>query len=70
MGYQAWFDDQFRKPQTLHLLYIDSRMIAGQSIKQDHFVESFTSNGDGTDHGWGAHHFVMGGAVKLVRVER
>ncbi|MBX3621401.1 MAG: DUF1501 domain-containing protein [Rhizobacter sp.] len=28
------------------------------------FGRSFTSNGDGTDHGWGAHHFVMGGAVK------
>jgi uncharacterized protein (DUF1501 family) len=21
-------------------------------------------NGDGSDHGWGAHHFIMGGAVK------
>ncbi|MDO9073157.1 MAG: DUF1501 domain-containing protein [Rubrivivax sp.] len=28
------------------------------------FGRSFTSNGDGTDHGWGGHHFVMGGAVK------
>ena len=28
------------------------------------FGRSFTSNGDGTDHGWGAHHFVMGGAVQ------
>jgi uncharacterized protein (DUF1501 family) len=28
------------------------------------FGRSFTSNGDGTDHGWGSHHFVMGGAVK------
>jgi uncharacterized protein (DUF1501 family) len=28
------------------------------------FGRSFTSNGDGTDHGWGAHHLVMGGAVK------
>jgi uncharacterized protein (DUF1501 family) len=28
------------------------------------FGRSFTSNGDGTDHGWGAHQFVMGGAVK------
>lgn len=27
------------------------------------FGRSFTSNGDGTDHGWGAHHLVMGGAV-------
>ncbi len=28
------------------------------------FGRSFTSNGDGTDHGWGAHHFVLGGAVR------
>jgi uncharacterized protein (DUF1501 family) len=28
------------------------------------FGRTFVSNGDGTDHGWGAHHFVMGGAVK------
>jgi len=28
------------------------------------FGRTFTSNGDGSDHGWGAHHFVMGGAVK------
>lgn len=27
------------------------------------FGRTFTSNGDGTDHGWGGHHFVMGGAV-------
>lgn len=28
------------------------------------FGRTFTSNGDGTDHGWGGHHFVTGGAVK------
>ena len=28
------------------------------------FGRSFTSNGDGTDHGWGGHHFIMGGAVQ------
>ncbi|WP_290663494.1 DUF1501 domain-containing protein [Aquabacterium sp.] len=28
------------------------------------FGRSFTSNGDGSDHGWGAHHLVMGGAVQ------
>lgn len=27
------------------------------------FGRSLTSNGDGTDHGWGGHAFVMGGAV-------
>ncbi|MET0333577.1 MAG: DUF1501 domain-containing protein [Rhizobacter sp.] len=34
------------------------------SFTASDFGRSFTSNGDGTDHGWGAHHFVMGGAVK------
>jgi uncharacterized protein (DUF1501 family) len=38
-----------------------------------HYVTTFTasdfgrtlaSNADGSDHGWGSHHFVMGGAVK------
>jgi uncharacterized protein (DUF1501 family) len=33
------------------------------------FGRLFTSNGDGTDHGWGAHHFVMGGAVRGGRVQ-
>ncbi len=28
------------------------------------FGRTFTSNGDGTDHGWGAHHFVYGGSVR------
>ncbi|MFT5452578.1 MAG: hypothetical protein ACI9N9_002071 [Enterobacterales bacterium] len=27
------------------------------------FGRTLTSNGDGTDHGWGSHHMVMGGAV-------
>ena len=27
------------------------------------FGRTLASNGDGTDHGWGAHHLVMGGAV-------
>lgn len=28
------------------------------------FGRSLTNNGDGTDHGWGAHHLIMGGAVR------
>lgn len=28
------------------------------------FGRTLTNNGDGTDHGWGGHHFVVGGAVK------
>ncbi len=27
------------------------------------FGRTLTVNGDGTDHGWGGHHFVLGGAV-------
>lgn len=28
------------------------------------FSRSFTTNSDGSDHAWGGHHFVMGGAVR------
>ncbi len=28
------------------------------------FGRTLASNGDGSDHGWGSHHFVAGGAVK------
>ncbi|SFM33909.1 DUF1501 domain-containing protein [Variovorax sp. OV329] len=28
------------------------------------FGRTLASNGDGTDHGWGNHHFMVGGAVK------
>ena len=28
------------------------------------FGRTLASNGDGCDHGWGAHHFVVGGAVR------
>ncbi len=28
------------------------------------FGRTLSSNGDGSDHGWGGHHFVVGGAVK------
>lgn len=27
------------------------------------FGRTYSSNGDGTDHGWGSHHIIMGGAV-------
>jgi uncharacterized protein (DUF1501 family) len=28
------------------------------------FGRTWTTNGDGSDHGWGSHHFIMGGAVQ------
>jgi uncharacterized protein (DUF1501 family) len=27
------------------------------------FSRTFTTNGDGTDHAWGSHHFIMGSAL-------
>ena len=27
------------------------------------FGRTYNTNGDGSDHGWGSHHFVVGGAV-------
>lgn len=33
------------------------------SFTMSDFGRTITSNGDGTDHGWGSHHWVMGGAV-------
>ena len=32
------------------------------------FGRTLTGNGDGTDHGWGGHHFVMGGDVVGKRI--
>jgi uncharacterized protein (DUF1501 family) len=45
--------------------------VSGQNLRSSvtsftasDFGRTFTSNGSGTDHGFGGHHFVMGGAVK------
>lgn len=32
------------------------------------FGRSMVENGDGTDHGWGSHHFVAGGSVRGKRI--
>lgn len=46
---------------------------ATEAMKMENNITSFTAsdfgralayNGSGTDHGWGSHHFVVGGAVK------
>ena len=33
------------------------------SFTASDFGRTLSVNGDGSDHGWGSHHFVMGGAV-------
>jgi len=51
----AYFDE------TLGLLGVQNQVT---TFTASDFGRTFTSNGDGTDHGWGGHHFVMGGAVR------
>ncbi|RZI85185.1 MAG: DUF1501 domain-containing protein [Rubrivivax sp.] len=67
-------DHADRMLQLNHALaYFDTvlgRMPAGDMRSQvttftaSDFGRSFTNNGDGTDHGWGGHHLIMGGAVQ------
>lgn len=38
------------------------------SFTASDFGRTLTSNGDGSDHGWGGHHVVMGGSVRGKRV--
>lgn len=51
------------------LSYFDSRLTelgkqkAVTTFTMSEFGRTLSSNGDGTDHGWGGHQFVMGGAV-------
>jgi uncharacterized protein (DUF1501 family) len=50
--------------------YFDTQMIAlglGSQVTSftiSDFGRTLTSNSNGTDHGWGSHHFVVGGAVQ------
>jgi uncharacterized protein (DUF1501 family) len=45
---------------------IDSLGVASQvtTFTASDFGRTMTSNGGGTDHGWGSHHFLLGGAVR------
>ena len=51
------------------LEYFDAQMVAmglGNQVTTftaSDFGRTLTSNSDGTDHGWGSHHFVVGGSV-------
>jgi uncharacterized protein (DUF1501 family) len=44
-----------------HLMRVDDNVTL---FTASDFGRAFASNGDGTDHGWGGHHFVLGGGVK------
>lgn len=49
-----WFDD------TMQALGLGQQVAL---FTASDFGRTLTSNGDGSDHGWGAHHFVVGGGV-------
>ncbi|MCA0176648.1 MAG: DUF1501 domain-containing protein [Proteobacteria bacterium] len=51
----TYFDD------TLRQMGVDDQVT---TFTMSEFGRALTSNGDGCDHGWGGHQFVMGGAVK------
>lgn len=54
--------------QSLRALYLATEQmgIASQvtAFTASDFGRTLSTNGDGTDHGWGGHHFVVGGAVR------
>lgn len=50
--------------QTLRTLPTGDLSASVTTFTASDFGRTIHSNGDGTDHGWGSHHFVMGGAVK------
>lgn len=69
-------DDQLRVQPYLYSQLADAMAFFHQALTELNQIDnvvSFTtsdfgrtvsSNGDGTDHGWGNHHLVMGGAVR------
>jgi uncharacterized protein (DUF1501 family) len=76
MGNYDTHDGQLREQTALHtqlaeaLAYFNDTMTAigaaqlVTTFTASDFGRTLTSNGDGSDHGWGSHHFIMGGAVK------
>jgi uncharacterized protein (DUF1501 family) len=67
-------DHEWAMTQIDHAMgYLDSVLanLDGRDVRSQvtlfsasDFGRTFSSNGNGTDHGWGAHHFIYGGAVK------
>jgi uncharacterized protein (DUF1501 family) len=51
--------------QALDALGVDRQV---STFTASDFGRTLSSNGDGSDHGWGGHHWVLGGAVQGGRV--
>lgn len=54
----AYFDNLMANLQGVNLRNNVTMFTASE------FGRTLASNGDGSDHGWGSHHFVFGGAVR------
>jgi uncharacterized protein (DUF1501 family) len=75
-GFDTHGDDQMQRQQQLFgeisaavSAFYDATSQLGVADKVTTFTASdfgrnLASNGKGSDHGWGSHHFVVGGAVK------
>jgi uncharacterized protein (DUF1501 family) len=75
-GFDTHGDDQLQRQQQLFgeisaavSAFYEATVQLGVSDKVTTFTasdfgRSLASNGKGSDHGWGSHHFVVGGAVK------
>jgi uncharacterized protein (DUF1501 family) len=74
-GFDTHGDDQLARQATMLGEISDAVMafyaatvelgVANQvtTFSASDFSRTYASNGQGSDHGWGAHHFVVGGAV-------
>jgi len=62
---QPWLFSQLAQAMSYFQASIDELGLGNQvtTFTASDFGRSLTSNGDGTDHGWGNHLMVMGGAV-------
>lgn len=62
---QPWLFSQLAEAMAYFQASIDELGMGNNvtTFTASDFGRSLTSNGDGTDHGWGNHHMVMGSAV-------
>jgi uncharacterized protein (DUF1501 family) len=54
--------------QSLNAFYGALRSVSAENnvtvFTASDFGRTYNTNGDGSDHGWGSHHFILGGAVQ------
>jgi len=62
-------DDLGRSLAAFHRATVELKRDADvTTFTASDFGRTYTTNGDGSDHGWGSHHLIIGGAVKGGRI--